>query len=164
MKRLYLLRHAKSSWDHPGITDFERRLNSRGERDAPRMGRFLKARFAGIDRVFSSPARRARDTIAAVAAAAGYSDSGILFDDRLYVADTDSVLAIIRAFDNVWSDVMIVGHNPTITELGEGLTGETIGNVPTCGVMQIHLGATDWSAAGADSGVLECFMTPKELT
>ncbi len=144
MKTLLILRHAKSSWKFPDLTDHDRPLNRRGKRDAPRMGRTLRERELVPDLVISSTATRAMDTASAVAKQSGYKSKRIKFES-LYAAEPAAYLAVLRELADNYQRVLIVGHNPGIEELIEMLTGE-IHIIPTCTLAQIEFDIEKWSA------------------
>jgi phosphohistidine phosphatase len=123
MRRLLVMRHAKSSWDHEGLADHDRPLDDRGERDAPRMGRWLRRQDLVPQRIVTSTARRARDTAAEVARTAGCAGA-LVESERLYSATPADCLDIVREHGGDADPLMIVGHNPTFEELVEGLTNE----------------------------------------
>src|SRR5688572_18148452 len=130
MKRLLILRHAKSSWADSSIDDWQRPLNERGLRDAPRAGAWLREHGIEPDIIITSDAVRARTTAQAVAKAAGYSGD-IVSDPSLYHAKVDDLL---HALNNVSDDakaVLIVGHNPGLEELVRALSAEYHGLVTT---------------------------------
>jgi len=143
MKTLLILRHAKSSWKFPDLTDHDRPLNRRGKRDAPRMGRMLRGRELVPDLVISSTATRAKDTASAVAIHSGYKGKRIKFES-LYAAEPAAYLAVLRELADNYQRVLIVGHNPGVEELIELLTGE-IHIVPTCTLAQIEFDIEKWS-------------------
>ncbi|MYG49370.1 MAG: histidine phosphatase family protein, partial [Gemmatimonadales bacterium] len=123
MKTLLILRHAKSSWDHPGLRDHDRPLNPRGRRDAPRMGRFMAERDLVPDRIVSSTAVRARTTAELAAAEFG---AGVEIETTydLYGASPDGYVEVAEAMGGTAERLMLVGHNPGITSLVWHLTGE----------------------------------------
>ena len=143
MKTLLILRHAKSSWKFPDLSDHDRPLNRRGKRDAPRMGKTLKERELVPDLVISSTATRAKDTASAVAKHSGYKGKRIKFES-LYAAEPGAYLAVLRELTDNYQRVLIVGHNPGVEELIELLTGE-IHIVPTCTLAQIEFDIEKWS-------------------
>jgi phosphohistidine phosphatase len=144
MKTVLILRHAKSSWKVPDITDHDRPLNRRGKRDAPKMGRLLKEKELVPDLVISSTATRAKDTASAVAKNSGYKGKKIKFES-LYAAEPADYLAVIREITDNYQRVLIVGHNPSVEELIEMLTGE-IHIIPTCTLAQIEFVIENWAA------------------
>lgn len=163
MKTLYVVRHAKSSWADPSLADFDRPLNKRGDRDAPRMGKFLAVQSAPPDAIISSPAKRAWRTAEIFATAWGIPVTRVVAEERLYGAGVTGVIRIVRAFDDAWKSAMIVGHNPTLTALTNSLTGAGFDNVPTCGVVVISLDGQSWSHIGDVEATVTAFHYPKGL-
>jgi phosphohistidine phosphatase len=163
MKTLLILRHAKSSWKFPDLSDHDRPLNRRGKRDAPRMGRTIKERGLVPDLVISSTAARAKDTASAVAKHSGYKGKRIRFES-LYAAEPGAYLAVLRGLTDNYQRVLIVGHNPSVGELIELLTGE-IHIVPTCTLAQIEFDIQKWSDTlrrRTDRGRLVGMLKPDE--
>ncbi|MCE9615720.1 MAG: histidine phosphatase family protein [Lentisphaerae bacterium] len=161
MKRLYLVRHAKSSWQESTLSDFDRPLNRRGERDAPQMAERLARRGVRPDRLLSSGAVRAITTARVLAEALKYPASAIEENNRIYEADAGDLLAIVRALDRQWDTVMVVGHNPAMTDLVNALTDEIVENVPTCGIMEIVFDGDDWAGIDIGGGHLAAFDFPR---
>ena len=162
MKRLYLVRHAKSDWGTYGLADFDRPLNKRGKKDAPRMGKHLKRVWqVAPDRVLCSTAKRARSTAKRLRKALDISKKQIAWHERIYSGHKDDVLDLIRQTDNRHRAVMVIGHNPDMTFLVNQLTGSSIAEVPTCGVAGIDLPIDDW--ADTTSGDLVFFEVPKSI-
>ena len=163
MKTLLVLRHAKSSWNDPGLDDHERPLNKRGRRDAPRMGELVREYGLIPDVVLSSDAVRARLTTEAVAEAAGYVGD-ILLDPHLYMAGPADILSLLRTVGENAETVMIVGHNPGLEELVERLTGERQ-DLPTAALAQIGLPIDEWRDLKLSTrGMLLGLWRPEELT
>ena len=163
MKTLLVLRHAKSSWSDPALDDHERPLNTRGRRDAPRMGAL--ARECGLipDVVISSDAVRARLTAEAVVEAARYGGEARL-DPRLYTAGPTDILSLLRTVGEKAETVMIVGHNPGLEELVAQLTGEWQ-DLPTAALAQIVLPIDQWRDLTLSTrGTLVGHWRPKQLT
>lgn len=150
MKLLTLVRHAKSSWKFPDLADRDRPLNERGRRDAPEMGRRLAALGYRPDLIVSSPANRAHTTARTIAEAIGYPLEHIDVQDAMYMAAVDDVLEIARSTSDEITRLMLVGHNPTFTELVNHLSGLELDNLPTCGIAHLRFEAHAWSAF--DSG------------
>jgi len=157
MKHLTLVRHAKSSWKNPELADFNRPLNERGKRDAPRMGKRLAARNLRADIIVSSPARRARKTAKWMARELAVSDERIVWEPAIYAAETQTLLEVVRSLDNRWAHVLLVGHNPELTELGNLLADCGIETIPTCGVLCLDFDAKAWQNLGPNSGTLIFF-------
>jgi len=160
-RRLSLLRHAKSSWKDAGLDDFDRPLNSRGRHDAPVMGRRLLERGARPSLIIASPAKRARATAKKVAKALNYPQEFLQSDRDLYLADPEQILAVIARQDDQFHDVMLVGHNPGLTELASQLSGRYIDNIPTTGVVCLETEAESWSDLGTARCNLLYFDYPK---
>lgn len=161
MKRLTLVRHGKSSWKSPDLADFERPLNPRGERDAPRMGQRLADRGLVPDLLLSSPARRAQQTAAALAKPLGLSAPQLRLQPILYQAEPSALLALIRGFEEPWRHVMIVGHNPGLTDLGNLLAACALDNLPTCGLLVMDFAVERWAEVAPGGGTLMLYDIPK---
>lgn len=145
MKRLTLIRHAKSSWKDPRLPDFERPLSRRGERDAPRMGRRLLARGAQPKLIVTSEARRALMTAEIIADLLSLPRQALRREAALYLADVDTLFDVIAAQDDGLSDLMLVAHNPGLTDLAnELLPGLALDNLPTTGVVAMACSIDRW--------------------
>ena len=162
MKRLYLIRHAKSSWAEPGLDDFDRPLNHRGKADAPSMGQRLAGHKVRLDLIVASPAKRARKTARIIAEALGYAEKSIHFDPALYMAEVPILLETIAEVPDSTEELALVGHNYGITDLADWLTGRSIGNIPTCGIVGIEFDCRSWSDLKEGSGRLLFFDYPKQ--
>lgn len=160
MKRLILIRHAKSSWDSPGQDDFERPLNARGLRDAPaaagRLAEFLQGEYVGIE---ASPAERARTTAEILAEPLSARD--IVWNEDLYLCAPDSWLDIIRMWDDSLQTGITVGHNPGATSMVNRLTGSQMDNMPTCSITAMEFEVASWSELDWATGKLVWFDYPK---
>lgn len=159
MKHLYIMRHAKSSWDSPGLSDFERPLNPRGKRDAPHMGDFLAEHDFMPELIVSSPAQRAKTTAELVADAAAFGGE-MWLDERIYMADGDTLLDVVYGLPDSFQRVLLVGHNPGFEELVEELCGGLV-RMPTATIACVHLDAPTWGEV--EEGVLQWLVTPKLL-
>ena len=165
MKKLIIIRHAKSSWDNPDLDDFDRPLNKRGLKDAPRMGKRLKEKRITPDILLSSPAERALATCQAIASVLQFDQSKIKTDKRLYHADEDEILHVVRNLKDSPRDseevVMIFGHNPGLTTFANALLNETIDNIPTCGIVAAELSVERWQDVTFGCGEMLLFDFPK---
>jgi phosphohistidine phosphatase len=164
MKTLYVVRHAKSSWDLPGIPDFDRHLNDRGKRDAPRMGKRLKDKHIHPGLMLSSPAKRALSTCKRIAEALGYPAEKIKTDRALYHADEEEILSVIRRVKDKHDVLMVFGHNPGLTDFVNRMSRDntaTINNIPTCGVVAFDFNITSWNEADFGKGELRFYDYPK---
>jgi len=155
MKSLTLFRHAKTERDSTSGRDFDRRLNDRGEHDAPRMGQAIRDLGLDYDLILSSPAARAAET----AELAGLSPR---YDQRIYDASAGELLSIVQEADNQVGRLMMVGHNPGFERLASKLLGHPV-EMPTGSLVEIELPIDDWSDAGGGVGRLARFLKPKEL-
>lgn len=147
MKTLWLIRHAKSSWDAPGLPDRDRPLADRGRRDVAKMGSRLAKRGVKPDLILSSPAIRALATAQAIAKALDCKAKGIIENDRLYAGEADDLLDVIQRLDDTLARVMLVGHNPELSELAHHFSAE-ITHLPTCAIAQFSFEVKSWSAVG----------------
>jgi len=162
MKNLFLIRHAKSSWDFPNLTDIERPLNSRGKKDAPMMGQRLSAMGIKPDLIITSPAKRARKTAKKIAKETGYPANKIITNNNLYSAGVTTLLQVIRAIENQYNKVFMFGHNPEFTALANLLTHRQIYNVPTCGICYIAFEIESWRHVTEGKGKLKLYDYPKK--
>jgi phosphohistidine phosphatase len=163
MKTLYLVRHAKSSWKDLSLDDFDRPLNDRGERDAPKIGAKLQALGIKPDRLVSSPALRARQTAVAFAKAFGIPKEKILFNERIYHADLGDLLDVIQRLPEAADTAMIFGHNPEFTWLANKLGKLSIDNIPTSGVVCLAFNVREWEQVDYGLGRQQFFMYPKQF-
>lgn len=161
MRTLYLLRHAKSSWDHPNLADFQRPLSDRGRKAAPLIGKAMRENGFIPEIVISSPAERAKQTAGLVAEAAGIGDV-IRFNEIIYGAGTSEILDIVSALDDAVASVMLVGHNPTSENAVRVLTGEDE-RMPTAALAVIDLEIGRWNEITPGCGRLRKILRPKEL-
>jgi phosphohistidine phosphatase len=161
MKKLYIVRHAKSSWALPHLDDFDRPLNNRGQHDAPEMGLRFKKRKLKVDGMLSSPAVRALSTSQIIAGAMGFPKGGILTEKRLYHASEREILRIVQKQSDSWNHMMIVGHNPGFTWFSNELTGVVLSNIPTCGIVACTLPVASWKEVEFGQGHFDFFDFPK---
>jgi phosphohistidine phosphatase len=165
---LWLLRHAKSSWDEPGLDDRDRTLSRRGERDAERIGGYLAAEGVFPALVLCSPAVRARQTLARVLAAMDVEPE-VVFEPSLYAFTTAALLDVVRAAPDAVSPLLLVGHNPATQELARSLAarGEGLDQLarkyPTGALAEIALAAGSWRDVAEGSGELMRFVRPRDL-
>jgi phosphohistidine phosphatase len=161
MKQLLLMRHAKSSWDVPGQSDFDRGLNERGKKDAPEMAHRIKKHEFTAELIVCSPAKRTQKTAGIVAEILDYPVKKIELETSMYDADISDLLHIIRSFDDNLHRVMMIGHNPGFTGLIGILTNSLIENLPTAGVALLEFPFKSWKQVTHQSGELKWFDFPK---
>jgi phosphohistidine phosphatase len=162
MKTLIVVRHAKSSWDDPKVSDLNRPLNDRGKRDAPRMARALKEKDLAIDAVLSSPAVRALETCHIFMDILGIAKGDVQLVKELYHASEEMILNVVNRINNNSRVAMIFGHNPGLTEFVNDLLEEEIENIPTTGVVVCDLKIEEWSEAKWACGTMNFFEWPKK--
>ncbi|RTQ49669.1 histidine phosphatase family protein [Hymenobacter gummosus] len=161
MKILYLMRHAKSSWNFDGLSDQERPLNNRGRTDAPQMGQALAERNIQLDLLVSSPAVRALSTAALVAKEMGYPPERIQVVDGIYEADLDRLVDVVHGLPDEAGSVLLVGHNPTITDTVNALSPSLINEMSTAAVVCLHFQANSWAEVSRQNAELYFVDSPK---
>jgi phosphohistidine phosphatase len=145
MKTLFLIRHAKSSWDDPRLTDRQRPLAASGQRDARRLGKRLAKRYRRPHLMLSSPAVRALKTARLISRKLGCRH--IAVDARLYACKSSDLLRVIHQLDDRHKRVMLFGHNPELTGLARRFSDD-IHHLPTCGAARFKFDASSWTAVG----------------
>jgi phosphohistidine phosphatase len=171
MLTLTLFRHAKSSWGHPALEDFDRPLNERGERDAPRTAAFLAEQAYVPDLILCSSAKRTRQTLD-LTLPAWKPRPKVDYSDALYHATAPAMLAMLRDAPAEAKHVMIIGHNPGLESFATRLIGEGDKNdrlviatkFPTAAAAVITFEAKSWADVEPGSGYLALFATPKQLS
>jgi len=164
LKRLYLIRHAKSSWKDSGLMDFDRPLNNRGKKDAPFMGKRLKKYSVKPDSLISSPAKRALKTAKIVASEIDFPKEKIVTDKLIYEGSVNDLFNLIHDLDNSFENVMLFGHNPDFTSLANYLSTYPVSNIPTCGIFCVDFNAKLWSEIKGKKGKFVFFDYPKKHT
>lgn len=160
MKTLYVLRHAKSSWENTDLADFDRPLNDRGRTAAPFMGEVMRDNEFVPEVILSSPAIRARDTAHLVKEAAGLA-AEIVHKDRIYEASPHTLQYIAASIDDRFDSAMIVGHNPGMEGFVRLLTGK-LEPMPTAALAVIDLDISDWAQINDVPGMLRRIIRPKD--
>jgi phosphohistidine phosphatase len=145
MKKLYLIRHAKSSWKIDAAHDMDRPLKGRGIRDAYNTSQWLKEQEVRPQLIISSPATRALHTALIFSKNLNYSYSNIQIEAGVYEASTQELFRIVRGLDDQHLSVMIFGHNPTITDFVNKCIDHRIDNVPTTGVACLKFNEAHWA-------------------
>lgn len=170
MPRLFLLRHAKSSWDDTALSDFDRPLNIRGRNSAPLMGRHMQDHHLIPDRVLCSSSRRTRDTFAGLLPFLN-GDVEVKFLRHLYMAAEGDYLSLIAKHGEAAKALLVIGHNPAIQSTALALIGR--GNpdlrkqieekFPTAALAVIDFDEADWNKVTGGSGRIVAFFRPREL-
>lgn len=160
MKKLLIIRHAKSSWDDPDLDDHERPLNKRGERDSFTMARFLADNDEGLEVIYSSTAIRALDFAQVISE---FCDITLVPELSFYTFDEDELMQILRSLPDSLSRVAVVAHNPAVTQLVNRLSDAELENVPTAGVASIECDIEQWADLTEASCEMVYFQTAKKL-
>jgi len=145
LKILTIVRHAKSSWKNASLSDKKRPLNRRGDRDAPLMGERIHEHGIRPSLIVSSPATRAWTTAKIIATAINYPREFLQKEDTLYLASLHEILDIVVAQDSGFNNLMLVGHNPGMTDFVNFLVPGLTNNLPTAGVVSVQIDRDDWS-------------------
>jgi phosphohistidine phosphatase len=170
MKTLYLLRHAKSSWDDEALDDFDRPLDARGAEAAPRMAANMKEEGWIPDTILCSAARRARETMELVTPKLGV-DGAPRIERELYMAEPDAMLERLRALPDSANSVLMIGHNPGHELLAKMLAGDGKKKAlkrlrkkyPTGALAVLTFPAERWAEVAEGSGYLQAFVRPKDV-
>jgi phosphohistidine phosphatase len=162
VRRLYLVRHSKSSWKDTGLTDFDRPLNKRGKRDAPFMGKLLAEQGIQPEVIFSSPAKRALKSAKIIAEEIEYPLDEIVTCAPIYHASVSDLLELIRDLNDSYYEVMFFGHNPSMTGLVNYLSEFDLDNLPTSGIVCLEFDERPWRKISRESGELVFFEYPKK--
>jgi phosphohistidine phosphatase len=161
MRTLYILRHAKSSWEDSSLRDFDRPLNERGIGAAKLMGEYLQSTGSSFSLVVSSPAVRTTETLRIVLESVDL-EVPIRFDERIYDASLRQLLMVLADIDQLEESVLLVGHNPGMEQLLECLTLQER-RMPTAALAKVSLNIGSWENVKRGVGDLEWFVTPKTL-
>jgi phosphohistidine phosphatase len=163
MKKLYLVRHAKSSWEEPGESDLDRPLMEKGIKRTLKLNRFLNDHSVQIDLMISSPAERAFQTAILIANGIGYPEDKIVIERKIYDGYYDRILDLIYATSSAVNSIMIIGHNPTITHLANLFLHPGVDLLPTAGTVCISYATEKWEAIPSVEPVSEFVIFPKML-
>ncbi len=163
MKKLFIARHAKSSWDDFSISDFDRPILNQGKKKTLKVAEALKKDNILPDLIMSSTARRAKETTLLLAQGLGYPVDKIDFKESFYHAYDDEILAELYGLDDSINSVMVVGHNPTLTDLVNQFAAKYIDNLSTSAVACITFKTDDWSKLMTCRHNLDFMLRPGEL-
>jgi len=154
MKKIFLMRHAKSSWKDSNVPDHDRPLKKKGEKDAKAMGKAFKNKKLSPDVILCSSAERAKQTAALFKEAISY-DGKIDFNDKLYMAEVNDLITAIKNVPPKTKSVMVIGHNPGLEALLQTLTGK-VETLPTSSIAYISVPIDEWSALNTEIGRASC--------
>lgn len=170
MKTIHLIRHAKSSWDNTNLSDHQRPLSTRGEKDCSIMSAELfKAGFKW-PQIYCSTAQRAQSTIEAIIVN-WYQESvekkqleqriDWHSTDRLYTFSSEQIWAFVKGLEPDLDSVLLVGHNPAFTDFINAATAAGLNNLPTCGYVQLSFSAAGWDSLKTNGARLDVLLKPK---
>jgi len=162
-KTLYLVRHAKSSWKNPGLSDTERPLNKRGKHDAPLMGKTLRSKGESPQLLISSTAKRALNTAKLLAKEFSFPKEKIEISEILYMAGIQDFYEVIVKTDESINSIMLFSHNPGITDFVNMISGSDIENIPTSGTVRVDFDIESWGEVIKTKGEIKFFIAPKML-
>ena len=163
MKKIYLMRHAKSSWKNP-FPDHNRPLNKRGKRAAKAVGKALKKRGVDFDRILCSSAKRAVSTARRLLKAMKSDKAHLCLDPRLYTDDAGQILERIRALDDESASVLIIGHNPALSDCAVLLSGaDRFAWLPTGALVGLAFDTDTWNDLDVEKGEVILTLFPREL-
>jgi phosphohistidine phosphatase len=161
MKKIILMRHAKSSWANFGQNDHERPLNARGKNDAPRMAQQIVEKGHVPELLLVSDSMRTRETRELIAPY--FQNAQTQFIRKLYLASATEIVEELKSINNLVDTVLVLAHNPGITDAFYELAGTIIDNVPTSGAGLISFDVDDFQQIEKRKGHLEYFIYPKLL-
>lgn len=161
-KKLIFIRHAKSSWKDPDLTDYERPLNERGLRDAPFMAELLSKKINKIDLIITSGAERALKTSKEFQKVFNLDDKYFIINDDIYYGMDEALFNIIKNIDDKYSNVLLFGHNPALTAVCNYLSDKSLYNIPTCGIVQLDYFGESWQNITKKIFKFDSFEFPKK--
>ena len=161
MRRLLLIRHAKSSHKDIDLDDHERPLSKRGERDAITMARYLEQRDEALDVIYTSTAIRAIDYAQTISDFTGIT---LVPDLSFYTFDSDELIEILKCLPESVYCVGIVAHNPAIINAVRRLTNQSIKKLPTSGVIALDCPVDEWNELSDVQLDIDYTITPKMLS
>ncbi len=161
MRKLHLIRHAKSSRDDSYLADIDRPLDKRGLASCQLMAMQIADAGCPFDPVFCSPAVRAQSTIEQIDQSLSDRQIHWQIDNALYTFETQDLLKWCKALNDSMAEVVIVGHNPAMTDFVNQMSDRPIKNLPTCGYVQLWFELDSWQALSAGSAKLVNFLKPK---
>jgi phosphohistidine phosphatase len=162
MKKLCLIRHAKTTWS-AGVDDYHRPLEERGENDAQELGKILLEHQLKPDLILASSAKRALDTATLIAKEVHYPDGKVITNEGLYKAGVEDLLQIVQGINNKYVTIYLVGHNPGLTLLANYLAEDHSVNLPTCGVYCVEFATEHWHDIAEVEGKTILVETPAHL-
>lgn len=161
-KELFVLRHAKSSWDEPNVDDVDRALTTRGITDAYSIANRQKKHLKDLDLILTSHANRATHTATIFAGIIGYPNEKIKLSSTIYEISENQLITIVKKLPDDIARVLIVGHNPTFTYFVNKFLKSPIDNIPTAGIVGLSFRSTTWNDISRDNLQSSFFEYPKK--
>jgi phosphohistidine phosphatase len=159
LKKLLIIRHAKSSWSFPGLNDHDRPLNDRGKKDVKKMGKVLISLFKEVQFIYCSSAKRAQETLFGLKL-----KQPVETQKSYYTFDVNQVMENIQGFDDNYEFVAMIGHNPALSEFINAHSSLTIENLPTCGAVLLQWSdIASWKEMKLEQAKALAFITPKSI-
>lgn len=162
MKRIFFIRHAKSSWDSGVSKDIDRPLNNRGRRDGPHMAKLLKEKDIKVDGMVKSPAQRITETADFFINELGLNNDQVYTELTIYHGSLYDVLDAMHSLPPEWSNAILIGHNPSMTSIAYHFGARDIENVPTCGILEVVSSADEWAEVNNSNAKVKAFYYPKK--
>jgi phosphohistidine phosphatase len=163
MKTLYIVRHAKSSWDHPGLEDYQRPLLEKGKKRTKYIIDYLLKNKVKVDLIITSHATRAYETARIIAGALNYPDNRLMVSKNIYFGDTSGLFNYFYDLSDEVKSLMMVGHNPMFTSFANYFLDKKIDNLPTSGIVCIEFDTDTWSEIENVNRKTKFIITPKSL-
>ena len=161
MKKLIIVRHSKSSWKDFSLSDFNRPLNKRGKTDGPIMSKYLSKQIKKIDIMHCSSSVRTVETSKFFKSEISFGK--IFYDDNLYHSSSNLILELIKNYSEKYSSLLILAHNPGLTNLLNNLTKANLDNLPTAGLAFIEFNCKHWKDICRDNSIIRDIKFPKQL-
>lgn len=158
MKYLVLIRHGKSNWSQPHLQDLQRPLNKRGKTEAKKLGQLFSDLEISPDTILTSPAKRAYSTSKKLAKSLNFQRKKIVKNKLIYSENYKDILKLICSVEDKLNLIFIVGHCPSLLNLGNRLLGSHIDKLPTCGILMVEFKEKSWSDISANKGKLILYL------
>jgi phosphohistidine phosphatase len=163
MKYLTIIRHAKSSWEHPDLDDIARPLNEQGKNAIKIIGKYLQEKHLQPDLIICSPATRALDTAIGISEYVQYDKKKVNIEPAVYFGTSSAILSMLQELDNIYTDVFLFGHEPVLSSMIFQLTKNRLEKFSTCSVYRVSFDMKSWSNICSKKGKCEFYVNPKLL-
>ncbi len=163
MKELHIMRHGKSSWDYPGIDDLDRPLIEKGIKNTISSSHYLQKEFGIPSIIISSPAIRALHTALIMARICGVSYNNLKIDERIYDGFSSSIIDVVEEIRSDYDSIVIVGHNPVLTEFCNLFLPDYLENLPTAGIVSLTFDIIKWEIVDKQPISSKVYFPKKDL-